>query len=94
VELAGKKAKRALGCERCAQARCSGGIEDAFAEKSLYGWGERNLASGGGFCEHGGDNLLVLFRLERASGIDDMAAGANDAQSCGEDCVLALGLAR
>ena len=40
------------------------------------------------------DDLLVLFRLQRAGGVDDAATDTNGAQRCGKNRALALGLAR
>ena len=48
-----------------------------------------------GVCgQHCGDDLLVFFRLQRAGGVDDAAAGADGAQCGGENRPLAFGLAR
>ena len=45
------------------------------------------------FSENRLDDLLVLFRLQRACRVDDAAAGTNGSQRCGKNCALAFGLA-
>ena len=55
--------------------------------------GKGNLERIWSLREHRGNDLLVLFRFKRASGVDDAAAGADCAQCGAKNGALALGLA-
>ena len=93
-ESAGQKAERTAGREAIAEAggACAG--QDLCFRQHFDAVCERNLPRAAIFGEHGGDHLLILFGFERAGGVNDVASGAKRAQRGGEDCSLALGVAR
>jgi len=94
VEDAGQEAERAFGREAAVEPLRAGGGEDAGGEQGFDLRMERDRAGVGEFRERRGDDLLVFFRLQRAGGVNDAAAGTDGAQGGAEDGALSLGLAR
>jgi hypothetical protein len=72
----------AFGRERAAQALGAVRRENALGQQLANALFERKQAGLRRCGQHGGDHLLVLFRLQRTGGVDDAAAGADGAQ-CG-----------
>ena len=94
MEDARQEAERAFRREAAAEPLRAGGGEDAGGEQGFDLRMERDRAGAGKFRERRGDDLLVFFRLQRAGGVNDAAAGADGAQGGAKDGALSLGLAR
>ena len=68
--------------------------ENVFAEQGFDAVFERNLTRIRSCGQYSGNDLLVFFRLQRAGGVDDEAAGTDCAQCGSENCALTFCLAR
>ncbi len=70
-----------------------GAVLDGFGAEGGEAGDERGYVDAGVCGGDGGEDLLVFFGLERAGGVEEVAAGGEAGERGGEDCALAGGLA-
>ena len=79
VEHAGNQPQETLSRETGSQPLCAGGGENAIAEHFFYSEIEGDRMCARELRERSGDNLVVLFGLQRAGGVDHTPARADSA---------------